>query len=61
MDCTICHKPVILVPSARAKARATGQPASYFTRLNREHTECAIAKRDDETLALMRRINTKGA
>lgn len=60
MNCTICGKPIVLVPSAaeRAAKDVTGKPASYFTSLFTEHSLCAVRKRQADTLALMR--NQKG-
>ena len=59
MNCTICGKAVVLIPSARARARKYGDhPARYYTSLFREHTDCAINKRNADTLALIAR---KGA
>lgn len=48
MNCTICHKPIILVPSAaeRAAKDVTGKTAAYYTSLFTEHAECSLAKRD---------------
>lgn len=56
--CTICGKPIVLVPSAaeRAAKDVSGRPASYYTNLFREHANCALRKRMDDTAALMRRL-----
>ncbi len=58
MNCSICRKPIILSPSAaeRAAKDATGRPPSFYTSLFREHTECQLAKRQQETSELMQRI-----
>lgn len=57
MNCTICHKPIVLVPSAEERAKKYGDhPARYYTALFTEHADCTLRKRNDETLALMRRI-----
>ena len=54
MNCTICGQPVVLIPSARARARKYGdQPAKYYTSLFREHADCVINKRNADTLALI--------
>ena len=47
MKCTICDKPIVLVPSAeeRAAKDLSGNPASYYTKLFTSHSECFIAKR----------------
>lgn len=57
MDCTICGKPIVLVPSAQDRAKATGLPASHFTSLFREHSTCILAKREKDTLELIRRTS----
>ena len=60
MNCTICKKPVVLVPSATERAAKAGGKPSDYTKLFTMHTACQIAKRKAETLELMRRIaNTK--
>jgi hypothetical protein len=58
MNCTICHKPIVLVPSAaeRAKKDKAGNTASYYTSLFTEHSDCTLRKRQEETGALMKRI-----
>jgi hypothetical protein len=58
MNCTICHKPIVLVPSAaeRAAKDTTGKTAAYYTGLFTEHAYCTLAKRKADTSALMRRI-----
>lgn len=61
MNCTICHKPIVLVPTAaeRAAKDVTGKSAAYYTGLFTEHSECILAKRKADTSALLAR--TKGA
>ena len=61
MNCSICNKPIILIPSAqdRAKNDLNGNPPSYFISLFRTHTECLINKRNEDTIELMRRINNE--
>lgn len=56
MNCTICDKPVVLVPSAAERAAKTGEPAAYYTRLFPTHADCFLAKQKKETSELMRRI-----
>lgn len=56
-NCTICGKPIVLVPSAAERARASGGTAAQYTALFTEHSECAIAKRAADTTELMRRSN----
>lgn len=59
MKCTICGKPIVLVPSAEARAAAdvSGRSASYYRSLFRQHDACLLEKREQETLELMRKIN----
>lgn len=58
MNCTICHKPIVLVPSAaeRAAKDTAGNPASYYTKLFTTHTDCELARRGEQTSALMQRL-----
>jgi len=54
MNCTICGKPVVLIPSARERAQKYGDhPAKYYASLFREHADCVINKRNADTLALI--------
>lgn len=55
MNCSICHLPVRLVPSAEERAAKTGYPAAFFTGLFKTHADCALEKRAAETTELMRR------
>lgn len=57
MKCTICNKPIVLVPSASERAARYGGKPSDYTKLFTEHAQCAVAKREQETLRLMRKIN----
>lgn len=55
MNCTFCKRPIVLVPSAaeRAAKDVTGRPASFFTSLFTEHSECTLHKREVTTSHLM--------
>ena len=55
MNCTICGKPIILVPSAeeRAKKDLTGKSAAYYRSLFTEHSDCILRKRAEDTSKLM--------
>ncbi len=57
MNCTICHKPVFLAPSAaeRAAKDLSGNTAAYYRSLFKTHSECALKKRSEDTSELMRR------
>ena len=61
MNCTICGKPIKLVPSAaeRAAKDVTGKSAAYYTSLFTEHSACDLKKRREETSALLRRQKGK--
>ncbi len=54
-NCTICSKPIVLVPSAEERAKKYGGKPSDYTKLFTEHSECVVAKREAETLELIRR------
>lgn len=57
MNCSICGKRIVLVPSAAARARKYGGQPRDYTRLFTTHDQCALDKREADTLELMRRIN----
>jgi hypothetical protein len=59
MKCTICGKPIVLIPSAEKRARKYGGKASDYTKLFTEHTQCFIDKRERETRELMARLRDK--
>ena len=56
MKCSICGKPIVLMPSAAERARRWGGKPSDYTRLFTEHSECVIAKREKDTLDLIRSL-----
>lgn len=58
MKCTICNKAIFLVPSATERAKKYGGKPSDYTKLFTEHSECAINKRNKDTLELMQRLNS---
>jgi hypothetical protein len=60
MNCKICNKPITLQPSAAERAKKYGGKPSDYTKLFTTHAECAVAKREQETLSLMRKINAGG-
>ena len=57
MTCRHCQKPVILQPSARARAERFGGRASEYTLLFPNHADCVVKAREQETIDLMRRLN----
>jgi hypothetical protein len=56
MNCTICNKPVVLIPSANERANKYGGTPSDYTKLFTTHPDCALRKRKRETNKLMSRI-----
>lgn len=57
MNCNICGKPVVLVPSARERAEKYGGSPDDYTKLFTSHADCFIEKRRKDTAELMRRLN----
>ena len=57
MNCSICGKKIILVPSEKERAKRYGGKPSDYTKLFTEHHECLIQKREQDTLEIIRRIN----
>ncbi len=57
MNCSICCKPIILIPSAAERAKKVGGKPSDYTALFTEHSECALKKRKADTLELMHRLS----
>lgn len=60
MNCSICGKPIVLVPSAKERAEKLGGKASDYTAIFREHPQCAIKKREEDTSALIARKRKVG-
>jgi hypothetical protein len=54
MNCTICNKPIVLVPSASERAKKYGGKPSDYTKLFTTHSDCLIAKREQDAINLMR-------
>lgn len=46
--CTLCGKPIVLVPSAKERAAkdTSGKTAKYYENLFTTHAECVIALRN---------------
>jgi hypothetical protein len=59
VNCTICEKPIVLVPSAAERAKKYGQPAAYYTALFTTHDTCALAKRAADTAELCARLTAE--
>jgi hypothetical protein len=56
MDCTICKRPIVLVPSAVERAKKYGGKPSDYTRAFTTHPHCSIEQRGLEARALMARL-----
>lgn len=56
--CTICQKPIVLIPSAQERAKRFGGNATYYESLFTQHPECAVEKRSQATSMLMKQIAT---
>jgi hypothetical protein len=61
MNCTVCKKPIVLVPSASERAAKFGGKPADYTALFTSHPDCAIRKYHDDSVALMRRIVAEAA
>lgn len=55
-NCTYCGKPVVLDPSAAERVRSFGGKPEDYTRLFSMHAACSVAKRQADTLELLRRL-----
>jgi hypothetical protein len=53
MKCTICTKPIVLVPSAAERAAKFGGKASDYTKLFTTHPQCALDKRNEQIESLI--------
>ena len=56
MKCSICGEKIVLIPSAAERAKKYGGKPSDYIKIFREHTECALKKREADTRELMRRF-----
>lgn len=56
MRCTLCNKPITLIPSATERAKKFGGSPSDYIKLFTTHSECALRKRSEDTSALMRKL-----
>ena len=56
MNCTICGKPITLVPSAAERARKFGGKPADYIKLFTAHAQCQIDKRNREMAQLLERI-----
>ena len=56
MKCTICHKEIVLRPTAAERAAKFGGKPSDYTKLFTTHASCTLAKRKRETSELCERL-----
>lgn len=54
VNCTICVKPIVLVPSAAERAAKHGNTPAFYTGLFRQHADCQLKARAESTSGLMR-------
>ena len=59
--CTICSKPIKLVPSAAERARRFGGQPSDYTAIFTQHVSCALKKRAQSASAAMARAREANA
>ncbi len=57
MNCSICGKPIVLVPSASERAEKFGGKASDYTAAFTYHSTCMVTKRSAESIELIRQLN----
>ena len=55
-SCTICGKPIVLVPSAAERARRYGGEPKQYLDLFTTHSECQLQRNAAETSELMARL-----
>lgn len=55
MNCRICNKPIVLVPSAKERAAKFGGTPEFYTRLFTTHGTCQVAQRSLAAVETMRR------
>lgn len=57
--CPHCGNPVILHPSAEARAAKYGLTADYYRRLFPSHSGCLVTARSAESVHLMRKLSAQ--
>lgn len=55
MICDICNKPVVLVPSAKERAKKYGGKPSDYVRLFPRHAACQLERDRQQVRELMRK------
>ncbi len=58
-NCTICGKPIVLVPSAAERAKKHGGKPSDYPNAFTTHATGSIEQRSAEARALMARLNPR--
>lgn len=56
MNCTICNRPIVLVPSAKERAAKYGGTPTFYTHLFTTHSECLVRERSKQASDLMRKL-----
>ena len=59
--CPYCGMPVILSPSANARAKKYGETPEYYKALFPAHSGCLVQARTEEAIQLMKRISLSAA
>jgi hypothetical protein len=55
MKCSICNKPITLIPSATERAKKYGGNVADYARLFTTHTECQLARNKASLSDLIKR------
>ena len=55
MNCIHCKAPIVLSPSAQERAKKYGGTPESYQKLFTEHPECALKRRQEDTIALLRK------
>lgn len=58
MNCTLCDKPVVLHPTAAQRAERYGGTPRDYTILFPRHADCELKAREQETIQLLRSLNS---
>jgi hypothetical protein len=59
MKCKHCKLPIVLEPSAEARAKKSGGVPSDYTKLFEYHADCTLKLREAGVVELMRRTKEK--
>lgn len=54
MTCKYCGKPVVLVPSAKERAKKFGKTPEFYRRLFPNHGACEVKAREEATRRMIR-------